>query len=107
MSSEKAPNKKRANAPLRSDLTKQFAKDWERIRKAGRQDLGRAKEGLMLLIADDGPLPPQFSDHALTGDWSNHREFHAGGDLLVIYLVKTKEREILFVRIGTHVDLFE
>ena len=106
MSSEKAPNKKRANAPLRSDLAI-FAKDWERIRKTGRQDLSRAKDGMMLLIADDGPLPPQFSDHALTGDWSSCREFHAGGDLLVIYLVRAKEREIRFVRIGTHAELFE
>ena len=60
---------------------------------------------MVRLIANDGPLPPEFLDHPLNGEWSGHREFHAGGDLLVIYLIKGDS--IIFVRIGTHAELFE
>ena len=39
----------------------------------------------MLLIANDGPLPPEWLDHPLMGDWVGHRECHIGGDFLLIY----------------------
>lgn len=62
---------------------------------------------MVQLIANNGPLPAEFLDHDLTGGWSGYREFHAGGDLLVIYLLKEKEDAIIFTRIGTHAELFE
>jgi len=50
-------------------------------------------------------LPPEARDHSLTGEWSDIREFHIGGDLLVIY-IKTDE-ELILIRIGTHSQLFK
>ena len=97
-------NAKRVDPPLRNDYTSRFLKDWTHIAKAGRQDLARAKQGMKALIANEGPLPPEYRDHALNGEWMNHREFHAGGDLLVIYL--RKNDSIIFERIGTHTELF-
>ncbi|MFZ1234172.1 MAG: type II toxin-antitoxin system YafQ family toxin [Thiofilum sp.] len=32
-------------------------------------------------------LPEEARDHALLGEWSDFREFHVGGDMLVIYRV--------------------
>lgn len=63
----------------------------------------------MLLIANDVPLGPEWLDHPLTGDWSNHRECHIGGDFLLIYRIEGEERDkvVGFVRTGTHTDLFE
>jgi mRNA interferase YafQ len=31
----------------------------------------RLKEVVMLLIANDAPLPAEWLDHELTGEWSN------------------------------------
>jgi mRNA interferase YafQ len=65
----------------------------------------RLKEAMLLLIANDAPLGPEFRDHALRGDWADHRECHIGGDFLLVYQV---EGNLLnFVRAGTHSDLFE
>jgi mRNA interferase YafQ len=64
------------------------------------------KEAMMSLIANDGPLPPEWRDHALTGDWADHRECHVGGDFLLIYRL-SGGAAVVFVRAGTHADLFD
>lgn len=67
------------------------------------------KEAMLLLIANDGPLAPEWLDHALTGDWADHRECHIGGDILLIYQLDGKGPAAIvrFVRAGTHADLFD
>lgn len=57
------------------------------------------------LLANDKPLPPSANDHALSGEYADTREFHIGGDKLVIYLIK--DDEIRLLRIGTHAQLFK
>ena len=64
----------------------------------------RLKAAMLLLIANDAPLGPEWLDHALKGDWSDHRECHIGGDFLLIY--RLDDKAIVFVRAGTHADLF-
>ncbi|WP_082086156.1 type II toxin-antitoxin system YafQ family toxin [Komagataeibacter europaeus] len=44
-------------------------------------------------------------DHPLKGDWADHQECHVGGDFLLIY--QKDEEKIVFVRTGSHADLFE
>ena len=58
------------------------------------------------LLQNDQPLPEEALDHALIGDWADFREFHLGGDLLIIYKVNEEELEIVLTRIGTHSKLF-
>ena len=62
---------------------------------------------MILLIANDGPLGPEWLDHALAGAWAAHRECHIGGDFLLIYRLdgKALNEVIAFVRTGTHADL--
>ena len=69
----------------------------------------RLKEVMLLLIARDGTLGPEWLDHPLQGEWADHRECHVGGDFLLIYRVNGKDadEQIVFVRTGTHADLFE
>jgi mRNA interferase YafQ len=95
---------KRAALPRSADYAKAFLKDWVRLSHAGRFDMVRLKEAMMLLIANDAPLGPEWLDHALKGDWADHRECHIGGDFLLIYQVETNL--INFVRAGTHSELF-
>ena len=85
MTSKKPAASKRANLPPTSDYTKAFQKDWVRLSHSGRYDMHRLKEAILLLIANDGPLPPEWLDHSLTGDWASHLECHIGGDFLLIY----------------------
>lgn len=73
--------------------------------RSGRYDMKRLKEAMLLLIANDEPLGPEWLDHPLKGDWADHRECHIGGDFLLIY--KTDGDTIIFVRTGTHSELFE
>lgn len=108
MTSKKPAASKRANLPRASDYTKEFLKDWQRLSHSGRYDMNRLKEAMLLLIASDGPLPPEWLDHPLTGEWEGHRECHIGGDFLLIYRLdgSSKSGLVIFVRSGTHSDLF-
>ena len=62
MTSKKPVANKRANLPRASDYTKDFLKDWQRLSHSGRYDMNRLKEAMTLLIANDGPLPPEWLD---------------------------------------------
>lgn len=106
---EKPASGKRASLPRASDHTKAFVKDWERLVRSGRYNMKLLKEAMLLLIANDAPLTPEWFDHPLTGDWADHRECHIGGDFLLIYQLESSgTHEIIrFVRAGTHADLFE
>lgn len=105
MTSKKPASSKRAALPRASDYAKSFRKDWERLTRSGRYDMKRLKAVMLLLIANDEPPGPEWLDHPLKGDWADHRECHIGGDFLLIY--KTDGDAIIFVRTGTHSDLFE
>lgn len=105
MRSKKPAEAKRAALPRAADFSKGFHKDWERPGRSGRFDLKRLKEVMLLLIANDAPLGSEWFDHALKGEWADHRECHVGGDFLLIYTAD--DRQITFVRAGTHADLFE
>lgn len=94
---------KRAALPRRSSFTKAFEKDWDRHSRAGRVDLRLAKEVMLLLIANEGPLGPEWKDHPLKGNWQGHRECHVGGDLLLVYRIE--EDRISFDRLGTHSEV--
>ena len=101
-----AKAEKRADPPLRFDYTKHFLKDWDRLSKSGRYDMGRLKQVMLLLIANDGPLGAEWKDHALTGQqWKGFRECHVGGDFLLVY--QSDDTGIVFTRIGTHSELFQ
>jgi len=109
MPSKKTAASKRAKIPRTADYTKSFLKDWERLSHSGRYDMTRMKEVMMLLIANDAPLGHEWLDHPLGGDWDGHRECHVGGDFLLAYKLnnETKVEQIIFVRAGSHADLFE
>lgn len=101
---------KRATFPRTCDYTKAFQKDLERLSRSGRYDMNRLKQAMLLLIANDGMLGPEWLDHPLKGEWAGYRECHVGGDFLLIYEVDEKAGKgggIVFVRTGTHADLFQ
>jgi mRNA interferase YafQ len=104
-----ANTSKRAPQPRTCDYAQQFSKDWERLSRSGRYDMNRLKSVMLLLIANDAPLGPEWRDHPLKGEWSGHRECHVGGDFLLICKADDAARKsgtIVFTRAGTHIELF-
>jgi mRNA interferase YafQ len=101
---KKTAASKRAVLPRAADYAKVFLKDWQRLSHSGRFDMVRLKVAMLLLIANDAPLAPEWLDHNLKGEWADHRECHIGGDCLLIYQVDANW--INFVRSGTHSELF-
>ncbi len=83
--------------------TKKFERDFGAARK---KELVDPEEIAYLAdeLAAGRLLDPGYKDHELSFEWGGYREFHLAGDLLVIYkITKTK---IIFVRMGTHSELF-
>jgi mRNA interferase YafQ len=87
-----------------ADYTKTFLKDWQRLSHSGRYDMVRLKEVMILLIANDEPMSAEWLEHALKGEWADHRQCHIGGDFLLIYQIEGNA--INFVRAGTHSEMF-
>jgi len=81
----------------------QFKKDLQKIKLTDKQ-LEKFVEYVSLLL-EGKPLPPEAKDLPLIGNWKDFREFHLGGNLLVIY--KTVGKDLILVRIGSHNQLFK
>ena len=109
MNLKSGASKKRAKPVRDSQKTRQFIKDWDVLAASGRYNLNHLKEAMLLLISADEPLGAEWLDHALMGDWKDHRECHIGGDFLLIYRIESghKSDTVVFVRAGTHSQLFK
>lgn len=107
-STKKIPPRRPTPAPRTAAFTRQYEKDFRGLIHSGRYNMARLKEAMALLVANAGPLPPEWRDHALLGRWSKegHRELHVEGDLLLIYRFSSDGTEVLFTRAGTHSQLF-
>ena len=84
--------------------TSQFKKDFKLAMKRGLNiDL---LEIVIATLALGEPLPDKNKDHALTGNWSGHRECHILPDWLLIYRIEEEVLRLTLARSGTHSDLF-
>ena len=99
---------KRTNPPRDSRKDDKFLKDWERLSRSGKHDMNVLKEAMMLLIANDAPLPAEWRDHKLKGKTEEIRECHVKGDLLLLYQVYDDKDGglVMFLGAGTHSELF-
>ena len=82
---------------------KNFIKDLRNAKMSDKEF--RCLIEYLALLSANKALPPEARDHALVGEWQGYREFHIGGDKLVIY--KIKANELLLARLGTHNQLFK
>jgi mRNA interferase YafQ len=55
-------------------------------------------------LANDEPLPESLRDHALGGEWKDHRDCHVKPDLVLIY-IKPDADTLQRVRLGSHSEL--
>lgn len=73
-----------------------FKKDFKRIKKRG-YDISRL-EKIVELLANEVPLPEQFKDHNLSGNYNGFRECHIAPDWLLIYQVNNNRTRPCFVK---------
>ncbi len=59
---------------------------------------------VMKCLENDTPLDEKYQNYALTGNYAGHFECHIQPDWLLIY--RLAENAVIFVRTGTHSDLF-
>ncbi len=83
---------------------KQFIKEFKKVQITD----GQFEKFIYYIncLRSDSLLPEESKDHALNGEYSDCREFHLGGDTLIIYLVNP-ENEAILLRIGSHAQLFK
>lgn len=81
-----------------------FKRDYKRIKKRGYDT--RLLEKAIELLAEGKGLPPEYHDHALSGDYSGCRECHLAPDWLLVYEIVERELLLYLTRTGTHSDLF-
>lgn len=58
------------------------------------------------MLATGKPLPEEYKDHNLSGNYAGCRECHITPDWLLIYEVEDGELILYLTRTGTHSDLF-
>lgn len=58
------------------------------------------------LLASGCPLPDKYKDHALSGNWTRHRECHITSDWLMVYRIDNDILVLTLTRTGTNSDLF-
>ena len=85
--------------------TGRFRRDYKR-EKTGRygRRLDRELLTVVTMLASDEPLPARYFDHALSGEWNDHRDCHIRPDLVLIYR-KPDDASLELVRLGSHSEL--
>jgi mRNA interferase YafQ len=82
-----------------------FKRDYRREKSGvlGKKLDALLNEAVAYLLADN-PLPVRYVDHALVGEWKDHRDCHIRPDLAPIY--RKLENDVLeLTRLGSHSEL--
>ncbi len=82
---------------------KTFKKDYQKLKISDKHYAKYIK--YLSLLLEGKALPLEARDHSLIGNYSSFREFHIGGDLLVVYYIE--DDIIRLTRIGTHSQIFK
>ena len=88
---------------LTPEFTTQFKRDY---RQSIKRNLDMSLiDSLVMDLSEEIPLLEKHQDHSLKGKYKGCRECHIQPDWLLVYRIVDKEN-IVFVRNGTHSDLF-
>ena len=85
--------------------TNQFKRDYKREAKGRyRNTLASDFDAIVTALANDHPLDAKHRDHAMIGEWKDHRDCHIKPDLVLIYR-KPDDETLQLVRLGSHSEL--
>ena len=84
--------------------TRKFRKE---LKKMLRRGVDRTKlSAVVKMLAKGEPLPPQYRDHALTGDLAGTHDCHITPDWLLLYRIENDVLVLTLTRTGSRADLF-
>ena len=87
------------------ERTGQFKRDYKRELKGRHAKvLDELLYDVLSSLATEQPLPAKNRDHALSGDWADHRDCHLKPDLVLIYRLPDNDT-LQLVRMGSHSEL--
>ena len=84
--------------------TSAFKRDYKRAKRRGC-DMELLAEAIRILQSGE-PMPEQYRDHPLSGNYAGHRECHIAPDWLLVYYKTETVLVLTLSRTGTHSDLF-
>ena len=89
------------------DYSTNFRRNRRMLIKRG-YDMSKLEKTIDMLLTGN-PIPPEYRDHALKGNYNGYRECHVEGegDWLLAYKKFNDKLILLFTATGTHADLFE
>jgi mRNA interferase YafQ len=87
------------------EWTTRFKRDYKREKRGRyRAVLDEGLSAVLQLLVADHPLDERYRDHALGGEWKDHRDCHVWPDLVLIYR-KPDAATLTLVRLGSHSEL--
>ena len=84
-------------------VTSRYKKSLKKMLKRGK-DI-RKIASVVRMLAMGETLPPQYRDHALTGDLAGLRDCHIENDWVLIYMMRDNLLILTLADTGTHYDL--
>lgn len=91
-------------AKLEVVFTSTFKKDYKLAMKRGLKI--NLLDEIVGTLAMGEALPEKNKDHALSGNWTGHRECHILPNWLLVYRIDRDVLVLTLARTGTHADLF-
>jgi mRNA interferase YafQ len=87
--------------------TKNYCKSLQKIRSSvgGKKIIDEVNDCLRLLQKGI-PLPSNYKDHSLRGEYVELRECHIRADVLLVYKVEKDKMILILAEIGSHSYLF-
>ena len=83
--------------------TSRYKKSLKKLIKRGK-DVKKITK-IVLMLANGEPLPPEYKDHPLIGNYVGYRDCHIENDWVLIYKIQDNVLVLTLVDTGTHSDL--
>jgi len=85
-------------------FTNKFQKELKKCKSRGlnTNEIG----DIMAKLIEDEPLEARNKNHPLSGDFAGCYECHIRPDWLLVYMLDNEANTVIFLRTGTHSDLF-
>lgn len=91
---------------LRIERAAQFKRDYKReLKGRHRKTVESDLKAVLIALVNSQPLEEKYKDHALTGNWKDHRDCHVKPDLILIYSIPEAGDALRLTRLGSHSEL--
>jgi len=86
---------------MKLEFLKEYQKQFDKLR---RNEKTRVQASLRLFL--NNPDSPPLQRHALKGEYLGYQSINAGGDLRLLFYEKDDKFTFVFVKVGSHSQLY-